>query len=69
MKTLVLNVFDDSKLHLLIGLLRELRFVEIQDQASLPVKTKKFGKLPASVRHSVTAESFRMFSRDELHDR
>jgi len=69
MKTLVLNVHDDSKLHLLAGLVRELQFVEIQDQASLPAKTKKFGKLPASVRHPVTAENFRMFSRDELHDR
>nr|VFJ59697.1 MAG: hypothetical protein BECKFW1821A_GA0114235_109314 [Candidatus Kentron sp. FW] len=69
MRTVVLNIDDDAKFHLLVSLLRELPFVAIEDRNPSAGKNKKLGKLPASMLHPVTAENFRMFGKDELHDR
>lgn len=69
MKTVVLTVNDDSKVHLLVSFLREIRFVRIEDEMSSVSKIKKMSSLPQSVLHPVTAENFKIFSRDELHDR
>ena len=69
MKQVVLSINDDSKFHLLVSFLREIRFVRIEDEAVPVGKIRKMSRLPRSVLHPVKAENFRMFSRDELYDR
>jgi len=69
MKTVVLSINDDSKFHLLVSFLREIRFVKIEDEISPVSKIRIMSRLPQSVLHPVKAINFRMFSRDELHDR
>nr|VFK25821.1 MAG: hypothetical protein BECKMB1821G_GA0114241_101620 [Candidatus Kentron sp. MB]VFK27184.1 MAG: hypothetical protein BECKMB1821I_GA0114274_100271 [Candidatus Kentron sp. MB]VFK75083.1 MAG: hypothetical protein BECKMB1821H_GA0114242_101520 [Candidatus Kentron sp. MB] len=69
MKTVVLTVNDDSKFHLLVNFLREVQFIEMEDNIASVEEIKKIGKLPRSVLHPVKAENIKTFSRDELHDR
>ena len=69
MKTVVLSINDDSKFHLLVSFLREIRFVRIEDEPAPVGKIRKMSRLPPSVLHPVKAENFRMFGREELHDR
>ncbi len=68
MKTVTLKISDDSKFNLLVSLLRELRFVSIEDENPTE-KVKTMRRLPQSVLHPAKAEHFNMFSRDELHAR
>ena len=68
MKTVTLTISDDSKFSILINLLRELRFVSIEEET--PVRKKKvMNRIPKSVLRPAKAENFKIFSRDELHVR
>lgn len=69
MKTIVIIVSDDTKFNLLVSFLREIQFINIDNEISPVSESKKMSKLPQSVLHPVKAKNFRMFSRDELHDR
>lgn len=66
MKTVMVHITDDSKFQLFVSFLREIKFVQIEETAS-PVK--KMTELPQSVLHPVKVKQFRMYSREELHDR
>jgi hypothetical protein len=69
MKTVMVHISDDSKFQLFVSFLREIRFVQIEETASHVSKTKKMTELPQSVLHPVRVKQFRMYSREELHDR
>ncbi len=69
MKTVMVHINDDSKFQLFVSFLREIRFVQIEETASPVSKTKKMTELPQSVLHPVRVKQFRMYSREELHDR
>ncbi len=68
MKTVLVHISDDSKFQLFVNFLQEITFVQIE--ASPPVrKIKKMTELPQSVLHPVRVNQFRMYNREELHDR
>lgn len=69
MRTIAITINDDSKFHLLVDFLREIRFVQIEDEVSSISKIKKMDRLPESVLYPVKAKKFRMFNREELYDR
>lgn len=66
MKTIVLNVIDDSKFNLLINFLQEFKFVWVVDEKP---SIKKMEQIPNSILNPISVNNFKMFSRDELHDR
>ncbi len=69
MKTVMVHINDDSKVQLFVSFLREIRFIQIEECEFPVCKIKKMTSLPQSVLHPVRVKQFRMFSRDELHDR
>lgn len=69
MKTMTIDVLDDSKFQLVLEFLQEIRFIRIETPHSAPTSVKTMKKLPASLLRPHTAKSFRRFSREELHER
>jgi hypothetical protein len=62
---IVLNVLDDRKAETLMALLRDLSYVDVQADDGVKVWD---GKLE-SIDSPVEAGDFRIFSREELHER
>jgi hypothetical protein len=69
MKTVLVHINDDSKFQLFVDFLREIKFVQIEETASLVRTTKRMTALPQSVLHPVKVNQFRIYGREELHDR
>ncbi len=69
MKTVMVHINDDSKYQLFVSFLREIKYVRIEEMESPVGKTKKMTEVPRSVLHPVKVKHFRMYSREELHDR
>ncbi len=69
MKTVMLHINDDSKFQLLVNFLKEIQFIQIEEYVSPVSRIKKMTSLPKSVLHPVRVKDFRIYSRDELHDR
>ena len=69
MKTIMVHINDDSKFQVFVSFLKEISFVQIEETPSPVSKTKKMMDLPKSVMHPVRVKDFRIYSRDELHDR
>ncbi len=69
MKEVVLRVKDDSKLKLLIEFLKEISFVEIENLPKQKKTVKKNYNLPESILNPMTAEDFKIYSKDELNER
>ncbi|MBF0228779.1 MAG: hypothetical protein HQK63_04195 [Desulfamplus sp.] len=69
MKSITININDDTKLDILLNLLREINFVDINEDLSAVSKNKKMGKIPLPILNPVNADNFKIFRRDELYDR
>ena len=69
MKTVMVHINDESKFPLFVGFLKELRFIEIEECASPIVRNKKMTCLPKSVLNPVRVKEFKMFNKEDLHDR
>jgi len=69
MKTVKIHITDDSKFQIVVSFLKEIQFIQIEESVLPDSKIKKMKSLPQSVLHPIRAKRFRMFSRDELHDR
>lgn len=69
MKKVVLNVLDDSKFHLLIDFLEEIRFIQIESPRFKSNHFKKMNALPQSILHPRKVKTFTKFTRKELHAR
>jgi hypothetical protein len=60
-----LNVLDDRKVEALMALLRDLSYVDVQADDGVKVWDCKL----ESIDSPVEAADFRIFSREELHER
>lgn len=69
MRTVMVHVNDDSKLQIILSFLKEIEFLQAEEFVSPVRRIKRMTSLPHSVLHPVRVEEFRMFSRDELHER
>jgi len=69
MKEVLLRVKDDSKLKLLIDFLKEISFVEIENMPKEKKAVNRKYSLPESILNPMTAEDFKIYSRDELNER
>ncbi|MGD8399495.1 MAG: hypothetical protein PVH64_00950 [Bacillota bacterium] len=68
MKQLILNIKDDSKFDILMKFLREINFVEVQNE-DVDKDLKVWGELPESMLNPIKVDNFKMFGRDELYER
>lgn len=68
MKHLILNIKDDSKLDIVINFLKEIDFIEIQQEPTDGM-VKKWSQLPDLMLNPICADNFKGFSREELYDR
>lgn len=66
MKTIVLSIEDDSKFHLLVSFLQEIRFVKIENEIFPINKIKNMNSLPHLILHPIKVENCRMFSNQKL---
>jgi hypothetical protein len=69
MKKVMLNIVDDLKAEIVIQFLQEMRCLYIEDQEPDFRKVKKLHKIPQSILHPRTSKTFRMFCKEELHER
>ncbi len=70
MKTLRIDVLDDSKFQLMLDFLQEIRFIRIESPSPASAHgLKTMQTLPPSLLQPHTAHTFRIFSREELHER
>jgi hypothetical protein len=69
MKTILVHINDDSKFQLFVNFLQEIRFVQIEETTPPVKKIKRMTELPQSILHPVKVNQFRMYRREELHDR
>lgn len=69
MKKVMLDILDDSKVDIVIQFLQEMSCLHIEDQDFDFRKVKKMSKIPQSALHPLTSKTFRLFSREELHER
>lgn len=69
MKTMTIDVLDDSKFQLVLDFLQEIRFIRIETPPSASNRVKTMKTLPPSLLHTHKAKTFRRFSREELHER
>lgn len=69
MKTMTIDVLDDSKFQLVLDFLQEIRFIRIETPSSVSSGVKTMKKLPASLLRPHTANTFHRYSREELHER
>ena len=69
MRTVTIDVLDESKTQLLLDVLNEFRFIRVAppQAAASPVKIVK--TLPPSILHPRAVKTFTKFSREELHAR
>ena len=64
MKQYVISITDDAKINLLLTILKDLSYVEVLEQTSNePEKRFPLMDTPFPVKN------FKMFSREELHER
>ncbi len=66
MKTIVLSIEDDSKFHLLVSFLQEIRFVKIENEIFPINKIKRINRLSHSILHPIKVENCIMFSNQKL---
>jgi hypothetical protein len=69
MKTLTIEVLDDSKFQLVREFLQEIRFIRIETPSSASKGVKTMKTLPPSLLHPHKAKIFRWLSREDLHER
>jgi hypothetical protein len=69
MKTMTIDVLDDSKFQLVLDFLQEIRFIRIETPSSASKGIKTMKTLPPSILTPRRANTFRRFSREELHER
>ncbi len=69
MKTMTIDVLDDSKFQLVLDFLKEIRFIRIETPPSASSGVKTMKRLPSALLRPHTANTFRRFSREELHER
>ena len=69
MKTLTLDVVDETKFQLLLDVLHEFRFVQIAASGEDAERVKTMNTLPPSALHPYKVSAFAKFSREELHAR
>ena len=68
MRQLILNIKDESKLDILINLLKKLDFIEIEGEQK-EGNIKKWQGMPDMFLNPILIEDFKMYNREELYER
>jgi hypothetical protein len=68
MKQLIINIKDESKLDVVINFLKEVSFIEIEEE-QINHMNKKWHGIPELMLNPIYANDFKIFGREELYDR
>jgi hypothetical protein len=69
MRTVTIDVLDESKTQLLLDVLHEFRFIRVAPPYAAASPEKIMKTLPPSVLRPRAVKTFTKFSREELHAR